>query len=351
MANPSSSHHERDREREREREHRHRSERHHHHRTISSTTLLLVLSLVLAVLAVMLSLPASSSASAKAAGAGGEDPASSGLWGYLTPKRSQALVARESSVAGREAEVARREAELLVGAPGGVLPAQQSPIVCPVCPTATIVDFAPAQTIIKEVVKEADLAPPGWWKEANTRAEEILDRELRVGEREREITRREESVNRREHDSSRREAWIMEQLVLINNDGASLEEEVFYEPAGGKRKLKELPPMIIAETETKTIIQYETLPASTVTVPPPANTRFAAFPTPEAFSSMYTTQIPRTTSIVVEEEIIPEPLFTEEMDEYEVEEYEDEDVRAVTMRRNARPTRRVPPPSSRGWLW
>lgn len=217
MANPSSSHHERaERDREREREHRHRSERHHHHRTISSTTLLLVLSLVLAVLAVMLSLPASSSASAKAA-AGAEDPAASGLWGYLTPKRSQALVARESSVAGREAEVARREAELLVGAPGGVLPAQQSPIVCPVCPTATVVDFAPAQTIIKEVVKEADLAPPGWWKETNARAEEILDRELRIGDREREITRREESVNRREHDASRREAWIMEQLVYVSS--------------------------------------------------------------------------------------------------------------------------------------
>jgi len=211
--NPSSSHHDRDRERERgEREHRHRSERHHHHRTISSTTLLLVLSLVLAVLAVMLSLPASGSASAKAAGA--EDPASSGLWGYLTPKRSQVLVARESSVAMREAEVARREAELLVGAPGGVLPTQ-SPVVCPICPSTTVIDIPPAQTIIKEVVKEADLAPPGWWREANTRAEEILDRELRVGEREREITRREESINRREHDASRREAWIMEQLVYV----------------------------------------------------------------------------------------------------------------------------------------
>ncbi|KAG1756757.1 uncharacterized protein EDB91DRAFT_1094252 [Suillus paluster] len=344
MANPSSSHHEREREREREREHRHRSERHHHHRTISSTTLLLVLSLVLAVLAVMLSLPASSSASAK----GAEDPAASGLWGYLTPKRSQALVAREGSVAAREAEVARREAELLVGAPGGVLPTQ-APVVCPMCPTATVVDFAPAQTIIKEVVKEADLAPPGWWKEANARAEDILDRELRVGDREREITRREESVNRREHDASRREAWIMEQLVLINNDGASLEEEVFYEPAGGKRKLKELPPILVAETETRTIIQYETLPALTVTVPPPANTRFAAFPTPEAFSSSYTTQIPRTTAVTYEEEIIREPLRPEEMDEYEVEEYEDDDVRAVTVRRNARPTRRPPP--ARGWLW
>lgn len=339
--NPSSSHHERDRERE----HRHRSERerHHHHRTISSTTLLLVLSLVLAVLAVMLSLPASSSASAK----GAEDPATSGLWGYLTPKRSQALVARESSVAGREAEVARREAELLVGAPGGVLPTQNQ-VVCPVCPTTTFVDIPPAQTIIKEVVKEADLAPPGWWKEANNRAEDILDRELRVGEREREITRREESINRREHDASRREAWIMEQLVLINNDGATLEEEVIYEPAGGKRKLKELP-FAVAEIETKTIIQYETLPASTVTVPPPANTRFAAFPTPEAFSTSYTTQIPKTTAFTVEEEIIREPLRAEEIDEYEVEEYEDDDVRAVTMRRSPRPTRRPPP--ARGWLW
>jgi hypothetical protein len=46
-----------------------------------------------------------------------------------------------------------------------------------------VVDFPPVHTIIKEVVKEADLAPPGWWKEANTRAEDILDRELRVGER------------------------------------------------------------------------------------------------------------------------------------------------------------------------
>ena len=30
---------------------------------------------------------------------------------------------------------------------------------------------------------------------------------------------------------------------LINNDGATLEEEVIYEPAGGKRKLK-VPPLV-----------------------------------------------------------------------------------------------------------
>ena len=157
----------------------------------------------------MLSLPASQSSNAAL---GKDDPVATGIWGYLNPKRSQVLITRERDVAMREAEVARREAELLVGAPGGVLPTQ-SPVSCPVCPTQTFIDIPPAQTIIKEVVKEQELAPPGWWKEASARAEDILDRELRVAEREREITRREESVNKREHDASRREAWIMEQLV------------------------------------------------------------------------------------------------------------------------------------------
>ncbi|KIJ17418.1 hypothetical protein PAXINDRAFT_162278 [Paxillus involutus ATCC 200175] len=349
MAVPSSSHHDRDRERdrEREREHRHRSERHHHHRTISSTTLLLVLSLVLAVLAVMLSLPASQSATAAASK---EDAAAAtGIWGYLNPKRSQVLVTRERDVAMREAEVARREAELLVGAPGGVLPTQ-SPVACPVCPTQTFFDIPPAHTIIKEVVKEQELAPPGWWKEASARAEDILDRELRVSEREREITRREESINKREHDASRREGWIMEQLVLINSDGAAVEEEIYYEQPGPKRKLKELPPIIVAETETKTIIQYETLPAQTVTVPPPANTRRAAFPTPDVVSVSFSTAIPRTTAIIYEEELVKEPLNIEEIDEYEVEEYEDGDGARVAVRRNGKPARRPPPPRS-GWLW
>ncbi|KAH7914942.1 hypothetical protein BJ138DRAFT_1132933 [Hygrophoropsis aurantiaca] len=343
MANPSSSHHDRDRERERERERHHRSERHHHHRTISSTTLLLVLSLILAVLAIMLSLPSSSSAAA-----GKEDPASNGLWGYLTPKRSQALVARESSVASREAEVARREAELLIGAPGGVLPSPPPPVACPICPSQTIFDMPPAQTIIKEVVKEQELAPPGWWKEAGARAEEILDRELRVGEREREITRREESVNRREHDASRRESWIMEQLVIINSENPTVEEEYYYEPSGSKRKLKELPPLVIAETETKTVIQYQTLPAETVTVPPPANTRRAAFPTPEVVSSSFSTAIPRTTAIFIEEEIIREPLRGDEIDDYELEEIEEEGARTVKVTRNGRQQSQR---GNRGWLW
>lgn len=198
MAQPSSSH------RDRERERSERSSR-HHHRTISSTTLLLVLSLVLAVLAVMLSLPATQSATSP-------DGTTQSAWGLLTPKRSQALIARESDVAKREAEVARREAEILAGAPGGVLQSTPTPVVCPVCPTITEAPL-PAQTVIKEIVKEESLTPPGWWDQARIRAEDILDRELKIAEREREISRREESVNRREHDASRRENWIMEQLV------------------------------------------------------------------------------------------------------------------------------------------
>ena len=206
MAQPSSSH------RERERSER-SSSRHHHHRTISSTTLLLVLSLVLAVLAVMLSLP---SHQASGTAANGEQSKDGGFWGIISPKRTQALLARESNVAVREAEVARREAEILAGAPGGVIAPTPTPLVCPPCPTVfeKVTEAPlPIQTVIKEVVKEESLTPPGWWDQARIRAEDILDRELKIAEREREISRREEAVNRREHDASRRESWIMEQLV------------------------------------------------------------------------------------------------------------------------------------------
>lgn len=138
-----------------------------------------------------------------------EPTVNEGIWGYVTPKRSQALAQRERDVAQREAEVARREAEILVGAPGGVV---QSPA-CPVCIPTTITEFSPSPTVIKEVVKEADLAVPSWMDNARARAEDIFERELKIAEREREISRREESVNRREHDASRRESWIMEQLA------------------------------------------------------------------------------------------------------------------------------------------
>ncbi|KAF8894623.1 hypothetical protein BD779DRAFT_1502126 [Infundibulicybe gibba] len=291
MAQPSSSHHgERHHRSDRERE---RSSSHHHHRTISSTTLLLVLSLVLAVLAVMLSLPSSGQAAGSPA-----DPAATGVWGYLTPKRTQALIARESAVAIREAEVARREAELLAGAPGGVVPSP-SPVLCPPCSASITTEtvMSPAQTIIKEVVKEDSLTPPGW---TSPRAEEILDREFKVAERERDISKREEGVNRREHDAARREAWIMEHLsALGNDDPQTVEEEYHYEPVGNKRKpnkLRELPPLIVSETayETETHVVVQT---QTVTVPPPANTRLAAYPTPVVAASSSTTSSPRTTAV------------------------------------------------------
>lgn len=205
MAQPSSSHRDRDRE-----GHSHRSERstHRHHRTISSTTLLLVLSLILAVLAVMLSLPNQSSS-----GGTPGDPATQGVWSVLTPKRSQALIARERDIALREAEVARREAEILAGAPGGVIGAGPVQTSCPPCVAQATFEPPPVHTVIKEVVQDKELTPPGWWKESNVRFEDILDRELKIAEREREISRREETVNRREHDASRREAWIVEQLA------------------------------------------------------------------------------------------------------------------------------------------
>ncbi|KAI0054082.1 hypothetical protein FA95DRAFT_34474 [Auriscalpium vulgare] len=236
MAQPSSSHH-RDRgERERE-AHSHRSERSssHRHRTISSTTLLLVLSLILAVLAVMLSLP-----SQGASGAPGDPAAPGAVWSVLTPKRSQALIARESNIAVREAEVARREAEILAGAPGGVINSPPAAACAPCVATATF-DAPPVHTVIKEVVKEDALTPPGWWKDGNVRFDDILDRELKIAEREREIGRREETVNRREHDASRRENWIMEQLAALGGESA-VEEEYVYEPVGAKRRPSKVPP-------------------------------------------------------------------------------------------------------------
>lgn len=156
----------------------------------------------------------------------------------MTPKRTQALIARESAVAVREAEVARREAELLVGAPGGVVP---SPAACPVCTATTTIETitAPAATIIKEIVKEDSLTPPGW---TGARAEELLERELKIAERERDISKREENVNRREHDAARRESWIMEQLIALGNDNPqTVEEEYVYEPPAPKRKAPKVP--------------------------------------------------------------------------------------------------------------
>ncbi|KAJ7452404.1 hypothetical protein B0H11DRAFT_2073264 [Mycena galericulata] len=321
MAQPSSTHHDRtERDRDRHRSDRERSSSHHHHRTISSTTLLLVLSLVLAGLAVMLSLPRQySSVDANT------DASPGGVWGYLSPKRTQALIARESAVAVREAEVARREAELLIGAPGGVVPSP-SPNLCAPCVATTVFETisSPAQTIIKEIVKEDSLTPPGW---TSGRAEEVLDRELRIAERERDISKREESVNRREHDASRRESWIMEQLIALGNDGPeSVEEEYVYEPKR-KAKVQQLPPIeTLFEPETKTVFQTQT-----ITVPAPANTRRAASPAPQvADPSSSTADSPRTTAV----EIVTE------------EDVDEDGLKTVTVVRSPRTTRRPP----RGWF-
>ncbi|CDO72913.1 hypothetical protein BN946_scf185002.g98 [Trametes cinnabarina] len=284
----------------------------------------------------MLSLPSTQrpGAAANADPAAAGEANAPGFWGIITPKRTQALLARESNVAVREAEVARREAELLAGAPGGVIPNQPA-TACPPCPTVyeKVTEAPPpVQTVIKEVVKEESLTPPGWWDQARIRAEDILDRELKIAEREREISRREEAVNRREHDASRRESWIMEQLVLLNEaQPETVEEEYIYnEPpvvprgAGSGRKPKALPPLpppiIVTETaiefateiRTVTHTQHHTVPTQ-VTVPPPSSTRRVASPTPNIMTSSSTTQIPKTTSVevVVEEEVVaPEEVET-----------------------------------------
>ena len=84
----------------------------------------------------------------------------------LTPKWSQALIARESNTAVREAEVARREAEILAGVPGGVIGSGPMPTACPPCVAQATFESPRVQTVIKEVVQEKNLAAPGWWKES-----------------------------------------------------------------------------------------------------------------------------------------------------------------------------------------
>lgn len=238
MAQPSSER-ERDRDRERDRERRHSSSGHHHHRTISSTTLLLALSLILAVLAITLTIPSYSSSSAAA-----QQPAeNAGLWGYLTPKRAQGLLAREGAVAMREAEVARREAELLAGSPVGIAvppPAQSAlPAGCPpgtlsiVTATQTVtVEYMPTGAVVREVVSEVNAigAAP---HQFDPRVDNLLDRERGVSVREKDVGNREETVGKREQDASRRESWIMEQLVKLGNDKV-VEEEIVYDGRDGR---------------------------------------------------------------------------------------------------------------------
>jgi len=230
MANPSSSHH-----RERERE------RHHHHRTISSTTLLLVLSLILAVLAVMLSLPSNRHHPAAVIPSMAPEPSptgenSSAFWNYLSPKRSQELVAREHDIAIREAEVAKREAELFSATPTAA-PTPNTISACVPCQTIYTAAAPVTETVINEVVHSLGGPRPP----VDLRMDDVMAREERVSEREKQVGQREEVIGRRETDASRRENWIMEQLIALGNDPAPVAvetEEFVYDPA----KSRKVPP-------------------------------------------------------------------------------------------------------------
>lgn len=66
---------------------------------------------------------------------------------------------------------------------------------------------------------------------------------------------------------------------------------------------QELPPIVVSEVayepQIKTVVQTQT-----VTVPPPANTRLAAFPTPEPASPSTSASSPRTTAVeIITEEV------------------------------------------------
>lgn len=68
-------------------------------------------------------------------------------------------------------------------------------------------------------------------------------------------------------------------------------------------------PLYVGEVpyEVETMAIYETLPPSTV--PAPANTRLAAFPTPEVVASSSTSHGPRTTLVDVLVDPQPSPVY------------------------------------------
>ncbi|KAG9050114.1 hypothetical protein FS837_007638 [Tulasnella sp. UAMH 9824] len=237
------------------------------------------------------------------------------FWGYLTPKRSHDLVARETEVALREAEVARREAELLAGRPGGW------GIGCPICGESIveeIVEAAPAisvvqratppappaatHTVIKEieVIKEVEPSNPAWLQD---RIESILQRELKMSDREKEVGQREESVGKRESDATKRESWIIDQLQKIHAEPI---EEVVYEHEQPPRHYygetrRAVPPPKFQEVPVP--------PVGATQSPAPAPTRVAARPTPETYVGTPTAAgSGKTTEIYVE---IPTPVYME----------------------------------------
>ncbi len=147
-----------------------------------------------------------------------DESLSHSFWGYLTPRRSHALISRESNVALREAEVARRESELLVARPDWAS-------TCPVCGETVVEEYTqsspsiqlvsraqppiPTHTIIQEVIKEVEPSNPAWLQ---SRLDGLVDREHKISEREKEVGGREENVGKREADSTKRESWLNEQI-------------------------------------------------------------------------------------------------------------------------------------------
>jgi len=164
----------------------------------------------------MLSLPNSQSSS----GTPG-DPATQGVWNYLSPKRSQVLLARESNIAVREAEVARREAEILAGcsrrcyqpacsAPNDVLPCvpchSSAYLLRPANPDCHQGSRQRRSAYASRVVEGRQCSPRTISLIENLKSPNASVKSVDV----------KETVNRREHDASRREAWIMEQTYVRN---------------------------------------------------------------------------------------------------------------------------------------
>jgi len=104
---------------------------------------------------------------------------------------------------------------------------------------------------------------------------------------------------------------------------------------------QEIPPAVFTEIETATRtvtqvhIETQFVPNETVNIPPPANTRRVAKPTPSPYSSSYSTTLPKTTSVEVL--IEHEEAVVREEPPIEVEEFVEEPRR--------RSVRKPPPPA------
>ena len=115
--------------------------------------------------------------------------------------------------------------------------------------------------------------------------------------------------------------WLQGYILLVKFKKSSLTHVCFL--------LQEVPPAVITEIETATRtvtqvhIETQFVPNETVAIPPPANTRRVAKPTPSPYTTSFSTMLPRTTSVEVliehEEAVVrEEPVEVEDV--FEVEE-------------------------------